>query len=157
MLASFARGGAPRPEDLAPLAADLQQVRYLALARIEGDETELRGDPEASLRHQRVRDGRDPHASTADRSLTTRRTVTVTLDVYDLATRPLRVDRERRAQPRRAYNFAAAGAQVPRRVVPAGEPVITAQGKPLPAADFLKVLGDACAAAAQRLLGEPRP
>lgn len=156
VLASFAHGGLPHPEDLMPLAADLPQVRYLALVRIDGDETALREGPEAAVQQQRVRDGRDPHGTTRDRDLTTRRTVTVTLDIYDLARGRSVWTAFAERHREELYNYAAAAEQEERGVVPAGQPVITAQGKPLPAAEFRKVLEDACAAAAQRLVGEPR-
>lgn len=157
VLAAFAGGGMPRPDELAALAADLPRVRYLALARIDGDETELRGDPEAEIRQQQSRDGRDPHATTRDRSLTTRRTVLVTLDVYDLADGRSVWTGTAERHREELYNFAAEGAGQEPAVVPKGEPVITARGKGVPTAEFGKVLQEACAAAAQRLLEEPRP
>lgn len=156
VLVAFARGGLPRPDQVTALAGDLAQVRYLALARVDDERTELRGDPEAALRQQRIRDGREPHANARDNGLTTRRTMTVTLDVYDLATGRSVWTATAERHRDELYNYTEAGATKEPGVVPEGQPVITAQGKPLPMPEFLDVVGDACGAAARRLLGEPQ-
>ncbi len=152
VLRALARGSVLRPAQLTPLHQGLEGVAYLAVARITGDETTLHEGVGAAVDNQRVRDGRDLHGSPGDAGLKTRRKVTVTLEVYDLAAGRVvwttTADRHRDA----LYDFAAAGAQGRPPVVARGEPVITAGGKPLPAVDFTDVLGDVCAALARRLL-----
>lgn len=154
-LATIARGGVLKPAQLAPVARSLSAVRYLALARIEANETSLHQGSVAAAENQRVKDGRDPHASTLDQNLVTRREVTVTLDVYDLAEgRSIWTTTATRRRDM-LYNAAEAGDGLRPPLVGEGQPVINASGKPLPAVEFTQVLGDACAALAQRLLTAP--
>jgi hypothetical protein len=152
VLMDFARGGVVKPERLVPVAAALPEIGYLALARVEEDDLTLHEGAEAVMRDQRTRDGRDPHDAQLDRSLKVRRAVTVTMDVYDLATGrsvwTATVTRHRDE----LYNFADQPDADRPPVVPEGRPVITAGGQPLPAAAFTRVLDDACGALARRLL-----
>lgn len=154
-LATIARGGVLKPVQLEPVAKTLSAVRYLALARVEANETSLHQGSVAAVENQRVKDGRDPHGSTLDRSLTTRREVTVTLDLYDLkAGRSVWTTTATRRRDM-LYNYADAEDNLRPPLVGEGQPVITATGRPMPTADFTEVLGDACAALAQRLLTVP--
>ncbi|MBE0566921.1 MAG: hypothetical protein IH621_13255, partial [Krumholzibacteria bacterium] len=157
VLGAFARGGVLRPAQLAPLAGALGEVRFLALARVEKDEITLHEGVEAAVEKQRARDGRDVHAGSLDPALKTRRKLTVTLDVYDLAAGRSVWTATAERHRDELYNFTAQDGQARPPVVPEGEPVITADGRPLPTADFTRVLGDACQALAQRLLAVPAP
>lgn len=154
-LATIARGGVLKPVQLEPVARSLSAVRYLALARIEANETSLHQGSVAAAENQRVKDGRDPHGSSLDQNLVTRREVTVTLDVYDLAAgRSVWTTTATRRRDM-LYNAADLGDGLRPPLVGEGQPVINASGKPLPAVEFTEVLGDACAALAQRLLTAP--
>ncbi len=157
VLTAFARGGVLLPAQLGPLAAALDEVRYLALARVEQDETTLHESAEGVMENQRTKDGRDVHGSPRDPALKTRRKLTVTLDVYDLAEgRSVWTTTAERHRDE-LYNFTAQDGQDRPPVVPDGEPVITADGRPLPTAEFTQVLDDACQALAQRLLATTTP
>ncbi|MFO7608083.1 MAG: hypothetical protein R6X35_02620 [Candidatus Krumholzibacteriia bacterium] len=155
ILDAFARGGVLRPAQLAPLAAALGEVRYLALARVEKDEITLDQSAEAAIEKQRARDGRDVHAGSLDTALKTRRKLTVTLDVYDLAAGRSVWTATAERHRDQFYDFTGSAAGEPPSVVPTGEPVITADGRPLPTADFTDVLDDACKVLARRLLVPP--
>lgn len=157
VLGAFARGSVLRPAQLAPLADALDQVRYLALARVEKDEITLHEGVEAAVRKQRARDGRDVHAGSLDPALKTRRKLTVTLDVYDLAAGRSVWTATAERHRDQLYDFSGSAAGERPSVVPTGEPVITADGRPLPTADFATVLGEACDALARRLLAPPAP
>lgn len=151
-LLDIARGGVLKPARLEPLGAALPEIGYLAFARVEDDDLTLHEGAEAVMRDQRTRDGRDPHGAQLDRSLKVRRAVTVTMDLYDLAAGrsvwTATVTRHRDE----LYNHAGLPDDARPPVVPEGQPVITAGGQPLPAADFTRVLDDACGALARRLL-----
>ncbi len=154
-LQAVARGAVLHASQLQRLAAPLESLDYLAVARIDGDEQSLHEGTAGAVDNQRARDGRDLHGSPRDSALKTRRAVTVTLDVYDLAAGrsvwTATVTRHRDE----LYNFADEAGSGRPPVVPAGQPVITADGRPLPTADFTPVLQDACNALARSLLEEP--
>ena len=83
--------------------------------------------------------------------------MTVTLDLYDLdAGRSVWTTTATRRRDM-LYNYADAEEGLRPPLVGEGQPVITATGKPLPTAEFTEVLGDACAALAQRLFTVPAP
>lgn len=83
---AYAAGGVLPPEMFAAVARDLPDVTYLVLARIDRNDIEIGANTPGALGNQLANESRDPHAETdmLTRSITTRRTVGVTLDVYDL-------------------------------------------------------------------------
>lgn len=82
--ATIARGGVLRREQLEELAAGLPEVRFLAFARLDRNEVSLHNSTEQAARASWERDQVDGETQVRDRSVTTRRQVTVTLDLYDL-------------------------------------------------------------------------
>lgn len=84
--AAYAAGKALPPQLVRPLAADLPEITYLVLARIDRNDIEIGANTPAVLGNQLANQSRDPHAKTdlMTRTVKTRRTVTVTMDVWDL-------------------------------------------------------------------------
>jgi len=152
VLATFGRAGVLRPEQLAALGADLDGLRYLAFARVDADDLSLEDMRSGSVANPQVRDNRDPHASNLSAAVKTRRTVTVTLDVYDLAQGVSVWTTTARRHRDELFDYEKAGAKPRTGVVPEGEPVITADRRSLPAPPFAEVFEDACGALAERLL-----
>ncbi len=85
---AYAAGETLPPAQFSRLAADLPGITYLVLARLDRNEVEIGSNAPGSLGSQVVDDSRDPHGVTDSmaRTIKTRRTVVVSLDVYDLRT-----------------------------------------------------------------------
>ena len=149
-LAIFARGGLLRPAQLEPMARALPGVRYLALARLDGNEISLHEPAGSVTRNQRDHDGRDLHTNEGVVSLTTRRRVTVTLDLYDLQTGRSLWAATVRHDAKELYNPDEAQPAA-RDTVQAGDPYIRVEGTPQQAPSFAAVLEAACAAAVKRM------
>jgi hypothetical protein len=84
--AEYAKGSGLPPEMITPLAADLPEITYLVLARIDRNDIEIGSNTPAVLGNQAANESRDPHAETdmMTRSVKTRRIVKVTMNVFDL-------------------------------------------------------------------------
>jgi len=82
--ATIARGGVLRREQLDRFAADLPEARFLVFARLDRNEVSLHNSTEQAARASWERDQVDDETQVRDRSVTTRRRVAVTLDLYDL-------------------------------------------------------------------------
>ncbi len=70
------------------LAADLPDITYLVLARLDRNDVEIGSNQPGVTGNQIVDDSRDPHSRNDSlvRTVKTRRTVVVSLDVFDLRT-----------------------------------------------------------------------
>lgn len=82
--AAVARGGVLHEDLLRGVARQLPEVRYLAMARLDRNEVDLHHSTEQAARTSWERDEMEGGAQARDRSVTTRRRVAVTLDLYDL-------------------------------------------------------------------------
>ena len=149
---AYARGGVLPPQIFVPVAQDLPEVTYLVLARIDRNDIRIGANTPAALGNQVANESRDPHAETdlMTRSINTRRTVGVTMDVIDL-----RSGRsvwsgsvERQKVELYSANDLDEGAELV--VTPASEegasPEIAVKGASLPMPKLADVLGDACGA-----------
>ena len=83
---AYARGSVLPPDRFTQLAGDLPDITYLVLARIDRNDIEIGSNTPASLGNQVANESRDPHAEVdmRTRTIKTRRTVVVAMDVYDL-------------------------------------------------------------------------
>ena len=156
-LAATARASVLKPAQLAPLADALGEIRYLAFARVDGDELTLHEAGPGTAENPQVRDNRDPHAVRRAPTLKVRRQVKVTMDVYDLVEGRSVWTTSAERHRDELYDFNADDSGREPRVMAEGEPVITAEGRSLPAPPFAKILEDACGALAERLLQKPGP
>jgi len=149
VLRTAARGGVIVPDRLAKIAAALDGVRFLAVARVDGNEVSLlEASPTTSQMEQASRDPHDTQQRTWSK---TRRKVTVTLDIYDLETH--RSVWSSTADRRRDHLLSGDDQMLVEEEMPRepGDPLIDSRSAHLPASPFDKVLGDACAAAVERL------
>ncbi len=148
---ALARGGLLRDAQLADIAAALPEVRYLALARLDGNEVTLHSSTEQAARTSWERDGVE-NDEARDRSLSTRRRVTVTLDLYDLATGRSVWTATVEQVATELYNFEKAEAG--KRVGASGTttPGITVQGTPRQGPPLDGVLEKACGRLVERLM-----
>ncbi len=154
LLDSWGAGGSPDPVLVMDLGRHLPGARYLALARIEGNEVLTRQSIETTEADQRVRDGRDVHGGTVDRTLNVQRKVTVAVEIFAAETGLSVWFAEGTADRRALFNARdLEEAQVlPPVEGPEGtRPVIDVQGTPTKAPDFDAVFGDACRALLAKL------
>ena len=84
---AYARGSVLPAGLVTALAADLPEVTYLVLARIDRNEIEIGENMPTATGVQPNSDGREPYDATSQmtRTIKTRRTVAVTLDVFELS------------------------------------------------------------------------
>ncbi len=83
---AYARGSVMPPAMFTQVAGDLPDITYLVLARIDRNDIEIGSNTPANLGNQAAIESRDPHTvvDQMTRTIKTRRTVAVSLDVYDL-------------------------------------------------------------------------
>ena len=122
----------------------------MAMARLDGNEVSLHEQAGSVTRNQRDHDGRDLHDSERVSSVTTRRRVTVTLDLYDLHSRRSLWAATVRHDAKELYNPDEARPALP-DTAQAGEPYIRVAGTPQEGPPFVGVLEAACAAAVKRM------
>jgi len=76
----------PNPGNLKNISKHLPKVSHLVFARLDDTRLETDQDMISVALDQRNRDGRDPHANTLARTVTLRRGVYMSMEVYDLST-----------------------------------------------------------------------
>ena len=149
-LTVFARGGLLRPDQLDPVARELPGARYLALVRLDGNEVSLHESAGSVTRNQRDHDGRQLHANEGAANITTRRRLTVTLEIYDLQTGLSLWGGTIRHDAKELYNPEDARTDAPDSLR-TGDPYIRVTGTSQQGPPFMGVLEAACAAAVKRM------
>lgn len=154
LLAEYGRLGRLRVDQLLPLAEPLHGCRFLALARLTDD----------AIRSQVLdQDGFDPNRPTAEhprpltQSVTTERAVTVTLEIFDLASGRSVWQGEARARERERYRYQdrlqrEPSAYLQERLAAADSPrYLPRQGEFLQMPDLIDLLEQALSGLVQRL------
>jgi hypothetical protein len=76
----------PAPGKIKNLTESLAKVRYVVFARVDDTQLDTNEDMASSVVDQMNRDGREPHANTLARTVSIRRGVFMSMEVYDLQT-----------------------------------------------------------------------
>ena len=157
---AYARGSVLPPEMFMPVARDLPEVTYLVLARIESNDIEIGANTPTALGNQLANESRDPHAETdmMARSIKTRRTVGVSMDVYDLRTGRSVWRGSVTREKTELYSASDQDIGAELVVTPATEegaaPEIEVKGASLAMPELSDVLDEACAALVAELFKE---
>jgi hypothetical protein len=149
--AMIARGGVLRRDQLDELAAELPEVRYLAFARLDRNEVELQPSTEQAARTSWEREELENDTQIRDRSLTARRTVAVTLDLYDLRTGRSVWTTTASVEAGELYNFEEAQATEATGEL-ADNPAVRVRGTPRQGPALDGVLEKACGKLVESLL-----
>lgn len=151
--ATVARGGMLQQAQLAQLAAGLPEARYLAVARLDRNEVSLHNSTEQAARTSWERDGVDGEREALDRSVTTRRRIAVTLDLYDLREGRSVWTATANREAKELYNYAE-----PEQEEATGEladnPAVRVKGTPKQGPPLESLLDAACRKLVEQLFGE---
>lgn len=156
LLQDWAAGRVMQPQRIRDLGAALAGASFLALARIDRNEIATEMSAAAADAAQQSRDGREVHESGMLRGGTTKRRVTVSLELYDLGTGWLAWSGTAEAEGRELFDFGASAPQdkvVIRKDEAGGPAAIVVPGSPLHAPELEDVFGDACRALIGKLPG----
>ncbi len=154
----FARSQILGASDFSPISSAMPRIRYLVLGRIDGTEIDTYQDAATKEEDQRVKDGRNPHGGSLNRSLTVRRIVNMTMQVYDLRDGQMMWS----GSVERWKNELFTGAEVDKamdiRVTKGSEEgrdtEISIEGTPLRTPSLAAVVDAACSALARELIPE---
>ena len=149
-LETLARSGLLNADHFEVILDALPGARFLALVRMDGNEVSLHEHGLSVTANQRDHDGRDLHANDRGNTITTRRRVTVTLEIYDLRAERSLWAATVRHDAKELYNPAEAEPTRPDSLQ-AGDPYIRVAGTPHQGPPLPDVLEAACAAAVRRM------
>jgi len=150
--AAYAVGSVLPPAMFTAVARDLPDVTYLVLARVDRNDIEIGANTPTALGNQLANESRDPHAEIdlMTRSIKTRRTVVVSMDVVDLRTGHSVWRGSVTREKAELYSASDPDTGADLVVTPATEegaaPEIEVKGASLAMPELSDVLGDACRA-----------
>ena len=105
LAAQYGRYGRLRADHLETLAAPLEDCRYLALARLTEDVTRSHSQRQDTMNPEARVDGVPEHDSAWSNTVTTERTIKITMEIFDLATRTSVWKAEAESSDRQRYAY----------------------------------------------------